>query len=153
MKLACYQPDIAQNLGAMIRIAACFAVPIHVIGPCGFPFSDKALRRVAMDYAERAEVAHHVDWDNFLKARPQGRLVLLTTDATVSLWAHRFAPGDILMTGRESAGVPPKVHAAADVRLRIPMPGGGRSLNVAVAAGIALAEAARQAANEALKPA
>ncbi len=153
MNLACYQPDIAQNLGAMIRIAACFAAPVHVIGPCGFPFSDKALRRVAMDYTERAEVAHYVDWDGFLNARPLGRLLLLTTDATTPLWQHRFSPGDTLITGRESAGAPPEVHAAADVRLRIPMPGGGRSLNVAVAAGIALAEAARQAANGALNDA
>lgn len=130
----------------MLRIGACFAAPVHVIGPCGFPFSAKAVRRVAMDYAERAEPVAHVDWSSFLDARPRGRLVLLTTSGAEPLWEHRFQPGDTLLTGRESAGVPEEVHAAANVRLRIPMPGGGRSLNVAVAAAIALAEATRQAA-------
>ncbi|MHA3979990.1 tRNA (cytidine(34)-2'-O)-methyltransferase [Halovulum sp. GXIMD14794] len=144
-RLAAYQPDIAQNLGNMIRTAACFGVPVDVIGPCGFPFSVKALRRAAMDYASFADVTHHVDWDRFLADRPAGRLVLLTTTGAAPLWQHRFAPTDIVMVGRESAGVPPEVHAAADVRLCLPQPGGGRSLNVAVAAGIALAEAQRQA--------
>jgi len=144
-RLAVYQPDIAQNLGNMIRTCACLGVPVDVIGPCGFPFSVKALRRAAMDYADIAQVVHHVDWDAFRAGRPAGRVVLLTTAGAAPLWDHAFAPDDIVMVGRESAGVPPDVHAAADVRVCLPQPGGGRSLNVAVAAGIALAEAQRQA--------
>lgn len=144
IRLAAYQPDIAPNLGAMIRIAACFDAELDVIGPCGFPFSVKALRRSAMDYAEIARVTHHVSWEAFRTDRAPGRLVLLTTRGADDLWSHAFAPTDTLLVGRESAGVPDEVHAAADAALRIPMPGGGRSLNVAVSAGIALAEAQRQ---------
>ncbi len=142
--LAAYQPDMAPNLGAMIRISACFGVPLDIIEPCGFPLSAKALRRAAMDYAARASIARHDSWESFLQARDGRRLVLLTTGATQAHWDFRYAPGDIVMTGRESAGVPPEVAARADARVRIPMPGGGRSLNVAVAAGIVLAEALRQ---------
>lgn len=144
IRIACYQPDIAQNLGAVIRIAACFDCPLDVIGPCGFPFSIKGLRRAAMDYADLARITHHVSWQAFCDDRPPGRLVLLTTRGAAPLWAHRFEPGDTLLLGRESAGVPDEVHDAADAALHIPMPGGGRSLNVAVSAGIAAAEAQRQ---------
>lgn len=144
VRIACYQPDIAQNLGAIIRIAACFDCPLEVIGPCGFPFSVKGLRRAAMDYADLARITHHISWDAFCTDRAPGRLVLLTTRAATPLWRHEFAAGDTLLLGRESAGVPEAVHAAADTRLTIPMPGGGRSLNVAVSAGIAVAEAQRQ---------
>ena len=144
VRIACYQPDIAQNLGAIIRIAACFDCPLEVVGPCGFPFSVKGLRRTAMDYADLARITHHVSWDAFRADRAPGRLVLLTTRGATPLWAHVFAPDDTLLLGRESAGVPDEVHAAADARLTIPMPGGGRSLNVAVSAGIAAAEAQRQ---------
>ncbi|MEO0914569.1 MAG: tRNA (cytidine(34)-2'-O)-methyltransferase [Pseudomonadota bacterium] len=144
LRLCAYQPDIAQNLGAMIRIGACFGVPVDVISPCGFPFSVKALRRSAMDYAEIAEVVHHDSWEAFRGARRAGRLVLMTTAADADLWSFRFAPGDVLVMGRESAGVPDDVHHACDARLRVPMLGGGRSLNVAVTAGIAVSEALRQ---------
>ncbi|WP_112320349.1 tRNA (cytidine(34)-2'-O)-methyltransferase [Oceanibium sediminis] len=146
-RLATYQPDIAPNLASMIRTAACLGVPVDVIGPCGFPFSAKAYRRTVMDYEAQADVTHHVDWDAFLAARPPGRLVLLSTSGERGLWDHGFLPGDTLLMGRESAGVPPEVAARADVILRIPMPGGGRSLNVAVSAAIALAEAVRQTAH------
>jgi tRNA (cytidine/uridine-2'-O-)-methyltransferase len=144
MRLASYQPDIAPNLGAMIRICACFGVPLDIIEPCGFPLSIKALRRSAMDYADMVDLTRHDSWEDFQAARDHGRLVLLTTAATCDLWDFRFQPDDILMTGRESAGVPQAVHDACDVHIRIPMPGGGRSLNVSVSAGIALAEAMRQ---------
>lgn len=143
LRIAAFQPDIAPNLGTMIRLAACFDSPIDVIEPCGFPFSVKALRRAAMDYADLADITRHASWDDFQAAR-KGRLILLTTQAATDLWDYRFQPGDTLMMGRESAGVPEDVAAAADARLLIPMPGGGRSLNVAVSAGIALGEATRQ---------
>ncbi len=142
--LAAYQPDIAPNLGAMIRISACFGLPLDIIEPCGFPLSVKALRRSAMDYANMADMTRHDSWEAFRESRAQHRLVLLTTAGATGLWDFSFRQGDIILTGRESAGVPPQVAAAADARLRIPMPGGGRSLNVAVAAAIALAEAMRQ---------
>ncbi|MEO1312644.1 MAG: TrmH family RNA methyltransferase [Pseudomonadota bacterium] len=142
--LACYQPDIAQNLGAMIRVASCFAAQMDVIGPCGFPLSAKGLRPAAMDYAQDADLRYHVEWSQFLQDAAPHRLILLTTSAEVSIWDHAFVAGDVLLTGRESAGVPPEVRERCDLHLRIPMPGGGRSLNVAVSAGIALAEAARQ---------
>lgn len=145
MRLAVYQPDIAPNLGAMIRICACFAVPMDVIEPCGFPLSEKALRRAAMDYAEDVDLSRHDSWPHYLALARPPRLVLLTTKAETSLWQFSFRPGDTLMMGRESAGVPPEVQAACDASIAIAMPGGGRSLNVAVAAGIALGEALRQA--------
>lgn len=143
LRLAAFQPDIALNLGAMIRLCACFGVPLDVIEPCGFPFSVKALRRSAMDYADIAEIQRHVSWESFQETR-KGRLILLSTKAAVPFWDFKFQPGDTLMTGRESAGVPDDVHAAADAAVIIPMPGGGRSLNVAMSAGMVLSEAARQ---------
>ncbi len=127
----------------MIRLAACFDVAIDVIEPCGFPFSVKALKRSAMDYADIADITRHNSWEDF-QAGLAGRLILLSTKAATPLWDFGFQPGDTLMTGRESAGVPADVAAACDARLLIPMPGGGRSLNVAVSAGIALGEATRQ---------
>ncbi|SET51109.1 tRNA (cytidine(34)-2'-O)-methyltransferase [Oceanicella actignis] len=144
LHLAAFQPDMAHNLGAMIRLAACFGTPLHVIEPCGFPFSVKAVRQRALDYADIADIRRWDGWRAFAADRPGGRLVLLTTRGAQPLWSHRFAPGDVLIVGRESAGAPPELHEAADARLFIPMPGGGRSLNVAMAAGIALAEGARQ---------
>ncbi|WP_230374099.1 tRNA (cytidine(34)-2'-O)-methyltransferase [Pontivivens ytuae] len=143
LRLASFQPDMAANLGALVRISACFGVPLDVIEPCGFPLSAKALRRAAMDYGQRAEVVRHDDWQQFA-ASCTGRLVLLTTKGAEPLERAAFRPGDILMTGRESAGVPEEVHAAADLRVAIPMAEGARSLNVAVSAGIALFEARRQ---------
>jgi len=144
VRLAVYQPDIAPNLGAMIRICACFNVALDIIEPCGFPLSLKSLRRAAMDYADLADMTRHDSWDRFQAARPGGRLILLTTKAESNLWDFTFRPGDTLMMGRESAGVPDEVHNACDGHVRIPMPGGGRSLNVAVSAGVALGEALRQ---------
>ena len=141
MRLVAYQTDIPQNLGALMRVAACFNAPLDVIGPCGFPFSDRDVRRVAMDYADLVDVTVHVSWAAFLKSeeRRDGRLVLLTTKAASPLPEFDWRETDLLMVGRESAGVPGHVHDEADVRLRIPMAEGARSLNVAVSAGIALA--------------
>jgi len=144
MRIAAYQPDIAQNLGTIIRTCACFGVPLDVIEPCGFPFSVKALRRSAMDYADICEILHHDDWESFLKCHSEARIVLLTTKAETSLWNFNFKTDDIILVGRESAGVPTTVAEKADHKILLPMPGGGRSLNVAMSAGIALGESLRQ---------
>lgn len=142
--IAAYQPDIPQNLGALMRLSVCFDTPLHVIEPCGFPFSAKAVRKAAMDYAADADVIAHASWAAFQADRPAGRLVLMTTKGAKPLWDHKFLDTDTILMGRESAGAPDEVHDAADARLLIPMPGGGRSLNIAMAAGIAVAEASRQ---------
>ncbi|MEM1421197.1 MAG: TrmH family RNA methyltransferase [Pseudomonadota bacterium] len=143
MRLAVFQPDIAANLGAMVRLCACLDVPMDVIEPCGFAFSVKALRRAAMDYGELADVTRWDDWNAFEAAR-SGRLVLLTTSGAVSHDLSVYRPDDVLLVGRESAGAPPEVHQAADLRVRIDMAPGARSLNVGMAAAIVLAEARRQ---------
>lgn len=143
LHLALVEPDIAPNVGAAIRLAACFAVPLHVIGPCGFPVSQKSLSRAAMDYADHAQVHDHSGWRAFAAQVP-GRRVALSARAEASLWDFEFRPGDVLLMGCETAGLPAPVLAEADARLRIPMAPGRRSLNIAVAAGIALAEAVRQ---------
>ncbi|WP_428629536.1 tRNA (cytidine(34)-2'-O)-methyltransferase [Sphingopyxis sp.] len=146
MEIALFQPDIAGNVGTTLRTAACFAVPAHIIEPCGFPFSDGALKRAGMDYAARANVRRHPDWISFHDASVAAgqRLVLLTTAGATPLPDFIFEPSDILLLGAESSGVPSHVHDAAAARVAIPMQAGFRSLNVAVAAGIALAEALRQ---------
>ena len=146
MRLALYQPDMPQNLGAAIRVAACFAAALDVIEPCGFALTDKALRRAAMDYAGQAEVTRHASFAAFLAApaRKEGRLILLETDGSSRLHDVAFAGGDTLLLGRESAGSPAEVYAAAALVARIPLAAGRRSLNVAVAAAVALAEALRQ---------
>lgn len=145
MRIALYQPDIPQNTGTVLRLAACMDVPVDVIGPCGFPFSHKALKRAGLDYAEHADVTHHESWAAYLAARGnRQRLVLLTTGAPVVYTGLRYAQGDVLLVGSESAGVPRAVHDAADVRVRIPMAPGMRSLNVAVACAMVLGEALRQ---------
>jgi tRNA (cytidine/uridine-2'-O-)-methyltransferase len=146
MEIALFQPDIAGNVGTILRTAACFGAPAHIIEPCGFPFGDAALKRAGMDYAVRANVRRHADWNEFSawRAGTGRRLVLLTTAGATPLPAFTFEPGDVLLLGAESTGVPPYVHDAAAARVAIPMQPGFRSLNVAVAAGIALAEALRQ---------
>ena len=144
MRLALYQPDIPQNTGSLIRLGACLGVPIDVIEPCGFPFSTRDLKRVAMDYVALAEVARHPSWSDFLSQLGGRRVVLLTTKADIGPVDFAFRADDVLMVGRESVGVPDAVHARADARLRIPMVPGARSLNVALAAAMALGEALRQ---------
>lgn len=143
MRLALYQPDQAGNVGAILRTAACLGFPVDIIMPCGFPWSDRALKRAGMDYAERAAVTAHADWETFAAHVPR-RLVLLTTRGAVRLDEAQFTAGDTLLLGSESAGVPDHVHSRADLRVRVPQVLGTRSLNIAVAAGIALAEALRQ---------
>ncbi len=143
MRIALYQPDIAGNVGTILRLATCLGVAVDVVEPCGFPFSDRSLKRAGMDYAADAEIVRHADWEAFRAAQP-GRVVLLTTGSDLTLVNANFETGDIILLGSEGAGVPAHVHAAADLRVRIPMRPGFRSLNVAVSAGIALAEALRQ---------
>jgi tRNA (cytidine/uridine-2'-O-)-methyltransferase len=144
MRLALFQPDIPQNLGAAIRLTACLGVGLDVIEPCGFPLSGAAIRRASMDYARFAEVRRHAGWHDFQAAERSGRLVLFTTRAVVRLPDFRFRHDDVLLMGRESAGVPDEVHAAADARVTIPLAPGARSLNVVTAAAIGLYEALRQ---------
>lgn len=149
MRLALYQPDIPQNTGAMLRLAACFGLGVDVILPAGFIFDDKRMRRAGMDYIDRVEIARHGSWDSYLESRngaakPGGRLLLLTTKGDRAYTDFAYAPGDTLLVGRESSGVPPEVAAAADQRLVIPMQPGLRSLNVAMAAAIVASEAMRQ---------
>lgn len=144
MRLALYQPDIAPNAGAMLRLCACLGVAADIIEPCGFVWSDAKLKRAGMDYLEHVELRRHLSWEAYCTARGPGRLVLLTTSGGIALPDFAFAAGDTLLVGRESAGVPAEVHAAADARLAIPMAPGARSLNVALAAAMALGEALRQ---------
>ena len=144
MRLALYEPDIPQYLGAFIRLSAGLGVALDVIEPCGFPVDDKRIRRAAMDYYDLATLVRHASWAAFCRDRPPGRLVLLTTAGAQRLPDAAFRPDDILLMGRESAGVPGEVHAAADLRVRIPLQAGARSLNVALAAAVVLSEALRQ---------
>jgi tRNA (cytidine/uridine-2'-O-)-methyltransferase len=146
LRLALYEPDIAQNAGAMLRTCACFGVAADIIEPAGFPVSDRHFRRSGMDYLDSVAISRHISWRAFSDWRRAsgGRLVLLTTKAEATLWHFAFRRGDIIMVGRESAGVPEEVHEAADARIRIPIEPAMRSLNVSVAAGVALAEALRQ---------
>jgi tRNA (cytidine/uridine-2'-O-)-methyltransferase len=144
MRLALYEPDIPQNAGAVIRLAACFGVPVDIIEPCGFLWSAPKLKRAGMDYLDQADITRHPNWNSFRSGISPARLVLLTTKGAGSYLDFAFAPDDILLLGRESAGVPEEVHVAAEARLFIPMRPGLRSLNVAMAGAIVLAEARRQ---------
>lgn len=143
MRLACYQPEIAGNMGAVLRLSACFGVGVDVIEPCGFIWSDAKMRRAGMDYVQHVDVAHHSGWDAFRSAQVS-RIILLTTKGDTRLPDFAFQPDDILLMGQESAGVPAGVAAACDAAVRIPLLPHVRSLNISVAAGIALAEALRQ---------
>lgn len=149
MRLALYQPDIPQNTGTLLRLGACLNLPLDIIEPCGFLFNEKAMRRAGMDYLEFADYRRHDSWEDFLFYRQThnneyGRLVLLTTHATQSFTDFKFLPNDIILMGRESAGVPENVHNLADARLLIPMNQEARSINMAVSAAMAVTEALRQ---------
>lgn len=144
MRLALYQPDIPQNTGTILRLAACLGLAVDVIEPCGFLLDDRRLRRSGMDYLAGVEWTRHRSWREFLAARRDRRLVLLTTCGNMSHLDLAYRPDDVLLLGRESAGAPPEVHAAAAAGVRIPMAPGNRSLNVAVAAAIVVGEALRQ---------
>ena len=146
MRIALYQPDIAGNVGTILRLAACWQIAVDIILPCGFPASDAQLRRSAMDYGGHVDVTRHVDFAAFAESRLIGtaRLVALTSVGETTLFNASFLPDDILIMGRESAGLPVEIREMAAQRVRIPMAAGFRSLNVAVASGIALGEALRQ---------
>jgi len=148
IRIALFQPDIPGNTGAILRLGACLGIAVDVIGPAGFDLSDRALKRAGMDYLEMAALARHNDWAAFeARCRAEGRrLLLFSTGATLPYTRFAFRQGDILLFGRESAGAPEHVHDAADERLLIPMPGGGRSLNLALAVAMAAGEAMRQSA-------
>lgn len=146
MQLALFQPDQPQNTGTLLRLGACLDIPVHIIEPCGFPFSPKAVKRYAMDYVDHVDMHHHLDWTAFEDRRKANgsRLVLLTTKSSEAYVDFQFEPDDILLVGSESTGAPDEVHTAADHRVAIPMHRAVRSLNVAVAAAMVLGEALRQ---------
>lgn len=144
LRLALYQPDMPTNTGAMMRLCACLGVGLDIIEPCGFVWDDRKVKRVAMDYIDHLEYRRHPSWDSFCTQLPPRRLVLLTTKGATKYQDFAFQADDVLMVGRESAGVPEDVHARADARVIVPMQAGLRSLNVAVTAGMVLGEALRQ---------
>ena len=146
MRIALYEPDIPQNTGTILRLCACLGISAHIIEPAGFPASDRAFRRAGMDYLDAVEIVRHRSWGDFDTWRRSGGhcLVLFTTAAPVSYLDYSYRADDVLLFGRESAGVPEKVHASADARVLIPMRPGLRSLNVAIAAAMAAGEALRQ---------
>lgn len=146
MRLALFEPDIPPNAGTMLRMAACLNVPVDVIEPCGFPFTDKNFKRAGMDYLDFAQVKRHINFAAFDEWRraENHRLVLVETTGTMRHVDFRYQPNDILMVGRETAGTPAEVEVVCDAVVRIPMRPGVRSLNVAIAAAVALAEALRQ---------
>lgn len=143
MRIALFQPEIAGNVGTILRLAVCLGLGVDVIEPCGFALGDRALARAGLDYAARAALVRHADWPAFHAATP-GRLVLLTTGGDTRLPDARFAADDVLLFGSEGAGAPPHVHAAAGARVRVPMIAGERSLNLAVTCAITCGEALRQ---------
>lgn len=147
MRLVFFQPDIPQNLGAAMRVAACFGAGLDVVEPCAFPLTDRKIRQAAMDYGASISPVRHGSWRIYTESEQarSGRLVLFTTRGADTLWESEFRPDDRLLFGRESAGVPEDVHNQADIRIKIPIRAKTRSLNVVVSAGIALAEAQRQA--------
>ena len=149
MRLALFQPDIAQNTGTLLRLGACLDLSVDIIEPCGFLFNDKGLKRAGMDYLEMSNFRRHVSWDEFLAYRKEhpesyGRIVLLTTHASVPYTKFKFQKNDIILMGRESAGVPDAVHKIADARLLIPMNKNARSINMAVSAAMVIGESLRQ---------
>lgn len=145
MRIALYQPDIPQNAGAMMRLCACLGVGLDIIEPCGFVLNDRKVKRSGMDYIDHLDKVHHSSWETFLQAKPaKARLVLMTTKAAQPFTHYNFHSDDILIAGRESAGVPDSVHDKADARIYIPMKHGTRSLNVVNATSMILGEALRQ---------
>ena len=144
MRIALFQPDIPQNTGTILRLAACLSLAVDIIEPCGFLLSDKRMRRAGMDYLASVSLARHASWDAYQAARGGGRLVLLTTRGPTPYTHFAFRADDDLLFGQEGAGVPTEVHAVADARLRVPMAPDARSLNLAVAVGMVVGEALRQ---------
>lgn len=148
LKIVLFEPEIAQNMGTIVRLCACFGISLSVIEPCGFPFSSKALKRAMMDYGELSKTERHISFQTYFDAKKnqnqESRMILLTTKGNKCLWDFKFTSGDHLLFGNEGHGVPNHVAAKADAKVYIPMQGQGRSLNLAVSAGIVLGEATRQ---------
>jgi tRNA (cytidine/uridine-2'-O-)-methyltransferase len=146
MIIALYEPDIPQNTGTILRLGACLGIAVHVVGPAGFPATDRAFRRAGLDYLDHVDIVSHISFETFdeWRKREERRLVLLTTKAAESYAAFSFRESDVLLCGRETSGVPERVHALADARLRIPMRSDLRSLNVAVSLAMVLGEGLRQ---------
>lgn len=144
MRIALFEPEIAGNVGAVLRLGACMGVAVDLIEPMGFEWDDRRVRRTAMDYIDHVEVIRHTAFEAFRATAGKSRLVLFTTKATVSSYDFRFRPDDILLFGKESAGVPAAVHEATDARVRVPMRPEVRSLNLAMTTALALGEALRQ---------
>ena len=148
MRISVYQPDIPQNLGSLIRLAACLDVPVDIIHPCGFPFSEKKFKRTVMDYSQYAQIKSFADFESYKrdvkKISSKSRVVLLTTKSKKNFLDFEFQPNDRLLLGRESEGVPDQVRKWVDHELKIEMPGQGRSLNVVISCAMALSEALRQ---------
>ena len=148
MRISIFQPDIPQNLGALLRVSACLGIPLDIIEPCGFPFSEKKLKRTAMDYISHADFRSFIDYQAFknqqLKEKPNSRVILLTTKSKKNYLDFRFQKNDRLLLGRESAGVPEYIHESVDDAVTIEMPGRGRSLNIVVSCVMVLSEAIRQ---------
>jgi tRNA (cytidine/uridine-2'-O-)-methyltransferase len=144
LRIALFEPEIAGNVGAVLRLGACLGVAVDLIEPLGFVWDDARLRRTAMDYIDHVSITRHADWAAFHAGIGASRLVLLTTKASVSAYDFAFRPDDILLFGKESAGAPPHVHAACEGRIRLPMRPEVRSMNLAMSAGLAVAEALRQ---------
>lgn len=144
--IALFQPDIAQNTGTTLRTAACFGSQVHIIEPCGFPFDDRKFKRAGMDYIQHVLITHHLSWEHFYSwaQEHQRRLVLMTTKTDTSYTNFSFLPNDLLIAGRETAGVPEYIHEACVHRITIPMHNQVRSLNVAIATAIILSEGIRQ---------
>lgn len=144
ISIALYQPDIPQNVGAMIRLTACLGIDLHIIEPCGFPWDDRKIRQSAMDYKDGAILTRHSSWQAFKDFASPRRIILMTTKSDLTYINYRFQSGDILLAGRESSGVPENVHEQVDARITIPLKPGMRSLNIAVASAMVTAEALRQ---------
>ncbi len=144
IKIALFQPDIPQNVGAFIRLCACLDVGLEIIEPCGFPWQDKKIRQSALDYIDLVEIKRHSSWNAFQEANNDARIILMTTKASVPYTDFEFQDGDILLAGQESCGAPDYVHDAADGRVLIPMHGKARSLNIVNASAMITGEALRQ---------
>lgn len=144
IRLALYQPDIPQNVGAAMRLCACLGIPLDIIEPCGFPWDARKIRATALDYIDHVALTRHDSWSSFHTKTDQNRLILMTTKTDLPYWDAEFQAGDILLAGRESAGVPDEIHEAATLRVTIPMIGAMRSLNVINASAMILGEAKRQ---------
>ena len=144
MRLALFEPDIPQNAGTLMRLCACLGVPMDIIEPCGFLLTDRNLKRAGMDYLDLLDMTRHMNWESFSAKKPESRRVLLTTKSAINHADFSFRPDDILIAGRESAGVPEHVHSGCHAHVRVPMVAGARSLNVAVAAAMVLGEGLRQ---------